>query len=100
VLLRYHGSNGYLIAPHWYVVCIWSFLYSNEVQNLPIGNTSVRCVLNNLCFKKKASFVCVFVCVCVVVAVVHMCVPPIVHLYKSVTKLGGRIMPLEITLFR
>jgi len=37
------------------------FLYSNELQNLPTRNTSVACVLNNLCSKKKANFVFVSV---------------------------------------
>jgi len=54
--------------------------------------------------KGKLLFVCVCVCVVVVVVVVgrmyvSMYVPPlIVHPYKRVMKLGGRIMPLEITL--
>ena len=48
--------------------------------------------------------VCVCVCACVRACLcVHMYVsiyvPPIVHLYKRVMKLGGRIMPLEIALF-
>ena len=98
VLLRFHGRNGYSIASQCYIVCTLSFLYSNELQNLPTRNAGVVCVLNNLCSKNKASFM--FVCVVVVVVrmYVSMYIPPTVHLCKRVMKLGGPIMPLEISL--